>query len=515
MSERLLEVTNVSMSFPGLKALDRVSTGVDSGEIVAVIGQNGSGKSTLAKILAGVHHPDPGSQITLAEGPDRAATSLHFIHQDLGLVGSLSTVENLDLDHPLGKSALLPARKREERRHAENLIFDFGASFDVRVPVSELSAAERTIVAIVRAFDGWEHPENVLVLDEPTASLHEREVKKLFVAVRRAAERGAGVIFISHRLDEVIALADRVVVLRDGQLIADVERGRFDHDDLVRLVVGTIRPTETLGAAPALCTEPALRARAICGPTIESLDIDLNAGEVLGISGVLGSGREEVAAILFGAGQGSVGQLEVGGRSVGHADPRRAIAAGIAYLPGERHRDGALLTMTARENVTLPRLDHLRRVRRSLDTRSERAEVEGWIERMSVRPPEPERPLRLFSGGNQQKLLLAKWLRNDPRILLLEEPTQGVDVGAKAVIVDLIAAAAAGGAGVLICSSDDRELASICDRVLVMRDGNVVAEASGEELSEGFLVAAGLGLPATRSDFESQTEREAMSRGTY
>lgn len=395
------------------------------------------------------------------------------------------------------------------------LISDFGASFDVGVPVAELSAAERTIVAIARAFDGWEHPQNVLVLDEPTASLHEREVEKLFVAVRRAAERGAGVIFISHRLEEVIKIADRVVVLRDGHLIADVERDGLDHDGLVGLIAGAIHVTETPEAPAALSAEPALRARAICGPTIESLDIDLKAGEVLGISGVLGSGREEVGAILFGAGQGRVSQLEVEGRDVGRLDPRRAIAAGIAYLPGDRHRDGALMTMSARENMTLPRLDHVHRLSRSVDVRTERAEVEGWFERMAVRPAEPERPLRLFSGGNQQKVLLAKWLRNNPRVLLLEEPTQGVDVGAKAAILELIAAAAARGTGVLICSSDDRELASICDRVFVMRDGNVVAEASGEALSEGFLVAAGLGSAATRSDLEPQTAKETTARGTY
>jgi ABC-type sugar transport system ATPase subunit len=514
MFERLLEVTNVSMSFPGLKALDRVSTRVGSGEIVAVVGQNGSGKSTLVKILAGVHRPDPGSEINLAEGPDGAPTALHFIHQDLGLVGSLSTIENLDLDHPLGKSALWPARRREERRHAEELIGDFGATFDVGVPVAQLSAAERTVVAIARAFDGWEHPQNVLVLDEPTASLHDREVQKLFVAVRRAAERGAGVIFISHRLEEVIELADRVVVLRDGQLIADVERGGFDHDGLVSLVAGAVRPAETFDTPTGLGAEPALRARAIRGPTIESLDIDLHVGEVLGISGVLGSGREEVASILFGAGRGSVAELEICGRSVRRLNPRRAIAAGIAYLPGDRHRDGAFMTLSARENMTLPRLDHVHRVFRNLDLGSERAEVEGWIERMAVRPADPSRPLRLFSGGNQQKVLLAKWLRNDPRILLLDEPTQGVDVGAKAGILELIAAAAAGGTGVLICSSDDRELASVCDRVLVMRDGRLVADASGDELNEAMLVAAGLGSSASRGEFEPQTDREAISHGT-
>jgi ABC-type sugar transport system ATPase subunit len=219
VSQSLLEVRDLSKAFTGARALDRVSLSVAPGEIVAVVGQNGSGKSTLVKILAGVYHADPGGEV-------HARGELHFIHQDLGLVPLLTTVENLDIGRrsPVGRN-LLPAPVREERRRAEELIARFGAHFDVRVPVAQLSPAERTIVAIARALDGWSHPRNVLVLDEPTASLDGDEVTKLFAAVRRVAERGAGVIFISHRLDEVIDLADRVVALRDGRTVADARRG--------------------------------------------------------------------------------------------------------------------------------------------------------------------------------------------------------------------------------------------------------------------------------------------------
>ena len=278
---------------------------------------------------------------------------------------------------------------RAEQRRADELIGGFGVQFDVRAPiVDSLSAAERTIVAIARALDGWEHHNNVLVLDEPTASLHGEEVHKLFVAVREVAARGAGVIFISHRLDEVIELADRVVVLRDGRLIADVPRGGYDHDDLVRLIAGQIVDTDTETDARTV-GEPVMRARGIAGRTIASLDLDLHAGEILGVSGVLGSGREEVAGVLFGATPGEVASLEVGGKSVGRLDPRRAIAAGVAYLPGDRHRHGAVMPMSARENMTLPRLAPLRRLFGRLDQREERREVGHWIERIEVRPPSP------------------------------------------------------------------------------------------------------------------------------
>jgi ribose transport system ATP-binding protein len=248
--------------------------------------------------------------------------------------------------------------------------------------------------------------------------------------------------------------------------------------------------------APRPQGEPVLRAKGIHAPTIAGLDLELHAGEILGVSGVLGSGREEVAATLFGAGDGEVAELEIDGAPLERIDPHRAIAAGVAYVPGDRHREGAVMTMTLRENMTLPRLRPLQRMLGRLDQGEERREVGRWIERVAVRPAEPERALELFSGGNQQKVVLAKWLRNEPKALLMDEPTQGVDVGAKAGIFELIANAAQNGAGVLVCSSDAKELALICDRVLVMRGGRAVAEVTRSELTEAGLVKAGLGADA-------------------
>jgi ABC-type sugar transport system ATPase subunit len=508
--QALLQVRGLSKTFPGLKALDDVSLEVASGEIVALVGQNGSGKSTLVKVLAGVHQPDPGAEIVLGE---EGRAGLHFIHQDLGLVGQLSTIENFDLGHSLGRSALMPAPVRAEARRAEELVAGFGAQIDVYAPVERLSSAERAIVAIARALDGWEHDHNVLVLDEPTAPLHGDEVDRLFVAVRRVAERGAGVIFISHRLDEVMNIADRVVCLRDGKLIADVPRGGYDHDDLVELIAGAALAAAEEVAQPRAQGEPVLSAKGIRAGTIAELDLDLHAGEILGVSGVLGSGREEVAATLFGSNDGTVEELEIEGRAVGRLDPRRAIAAGVAYVPGDRHREGAVMKMTVRENMTLPRLRPLQRMFGRIDQREERKEVDRWIERVAVRPAEPERALELFSGGNQQKVVLAKWLRNEPKALLMDEPTQGVDVGAKAGIFELIANAAAAGAGVLVCSSDAKELALICDRVLVMRDGRLVAEVTRSQLSEAGLVRAGLGVAgATNNGGETAPNEAEVTR---
>jgi ABC-type sugar transport system ATPase subunit len=507
MTTPLLTINHLSKTFPGLKALDDVSLTVSRGEIVALLGQNGSGKSTLVKVLAGVHQPDPLSEVSLADGHDGQA-SLHFIHQDLGLVGSLSTIENLSLDRELGSGALRPNARRAEREHAEALVAAYGGNFDVTARIDTLAAAERTIVAIARAMDGWEHPNNVLVLDEPTASLHGDEAERLFVAVRRVAQRGAGVIFISHRLGEVIELADRVVVLRDGRLIADVPRGGYDHDDLVEMIAGTMVP-DAVDLGRRRLGDPVLRARGIRGATIADLALAVRAGEIVGVSGVLGSGREDVSAILFGAGQGSVEHLEVGGEAVIGRTPRRAVDAGLAFVPANRREHGAVMKMSARENLTLPRLAPLRRMFGRLDQAEEKRDVQRWVERVGVRPAEPEQALDLFSGGNQQKVVLAKWLRNEPKVLLLDEPTQGVDVGAKAGIYDLIGHAAARGAGVLVCSSDAEELALICDRVLVMSDGVLVSELERRELSEARLIRAGIGrVGASTSGTAAQSDTE-------
>ena len=499
MSAPLLQVERLSKTFPGLRALDAVDLRVDPGEILAVVGQNWSGKSTLVKLLAGVYDPDPGGAIAV-RGADgtmltgaAARAELHFIHQDLGLVPMLSTIENLDLGRDHGARRLLPARTGAEARRAEELIGRFGASFDVRVPIEGLSAAERTIVAIARALDGWTRSDHVLVLDEPTAALHGDEVGRLFEAVRRVAAQGAGVIFISHRLDEVMDLADRVVALRDGRLVADVPAGGFDHEALVQMIAGR-ELAETRIERPSATGRTALRVEGLAGATVHALDLDLQAGEIVGITGILGSGREHVAGLLFGAIERDGGTVLVEGEPLRPGDPRAAVAHGLALVPSDRMAHGAVMDMCVRENLTLPRLTSLRRRLFRLDRRAERQESDDWIGRVGVLPAAPEQALASFSGGNQQKVVLAKWLRNEPKVLLLDEPTQGVDVGAKASIYELVVRAADAGAAVLLASSDTKELTVLCDRVLVMREGRAVTELARAALSEQRLVRESLGL---------------------
>jgi ABC-type sugar transport system ATPase subunit len=501
----LLRVSGLSKTFPGLKAIDDVSLTVGAGEVVAVVGHNGSGKSTLVKILAGVHQPDPGAtiEVTNAEGElltgADARAELHFIHQDLGLVDLLTTVENLSIGQRSARvwGDLALVRGAAERRHAEALIARFGASFDTGVPIGDLSQAERAIVAIARALDGWTRPDNVLVLDEPTTAFHGDEVEVLLEAVRRIAQSGAGVVFISHRLDEVLGLAERVVVLRDGRVVADEPARLLDHDTMVRLIAGRA-VAELKVADHAVAPGPVLEVAGLRGEVVEDVSFALRPGEIVGISGILGSGREELAGLLFGARHRTEGRVVVAGEELVPDDVVAAIDSGMGFVPADRRRAGAVMSLSVRENLTLPLLRPLRRRFGWLDGKAERAEVDRWIRTIGLRPPAPERPLELFSGGNQQKIVLAKWLRLEPRVLLLDEPTQGVDVGAKAAIYELIAAAAQRGTAVLVCSSDVKELVLLCDRVLVLERGRVASEVPRASLTEERLIREELGFEPGR-----------------
>lgn len=485
----VLRVEQLSKSFVGRTVLSSVSLAVHAGEIVGLLGQNGSGKSTLIKVVSGYHRPDPGSVVEVnGVRLDHGATAatvhsldMAFVHQNLGLFDASSVLDNLMANRWVKQGGHI--RWRALRRTARRLLDDFGLDVDLDTPVGELAQGDKAVLAIARAVGELAHaPTGLLVLDEPTPYLARAEVQRLFSAMRSAAARGIGILFVSHRLDEVRDVTDRVVVIRDGSVSADRRTEDVDDDELVRLIVGR----EISGFYPDAATAtgaPLLTVRNLQPAHGHRVSFELRRGEVLGMTGLLGSGFEHVPYVLAGDRPGTPGQMSVGDVTLDVAGltPSEAIARGLALVPADRARLGVCAGRSVGENITLPWVDRLVRGWR-LDRAAERAEVDALLQRFDVRPHDPDAPIETLSGGNQQKTVLARWIANEPDILLLHEPTQGVDVGARQQIFTVIREAVTAGMSVLYCSLEYEDLAHLCDRVLVFRDGQVVAELAGGEV---------------------------------
>ena len=504
VSVAALEVTRLSKRFSGVTVLRQVSLQVAPGEVHALLGGNGSGKSTLIKVLSGYHRPEPGSRALIG------GQQLHFgspqssyrlgcrvVHQDGGLVDELSVADNLSL------TAGYPRRWGTVRdavvhRAAAAALRELGVDVDPRTPVGDLSAANRTEVALVRALrEDPQAPVRLLVLDEPTATLPIREVQQLLDTVRRVAARGVAVLYVSHRLPEAFDVADMVTVLRDGRQVTTEPMRGLDHGRLVTLITGLdaaeIKADPTSAAPTAVAVEPVLSVTGLQAGPVRDLSLAARPGEIVGVAGITGSGAELILGSVFGATARRSGDVVLGGLPLPPLRPDRAIAAGVAYLPADRKRLSGIMELSATENLTLVNLapfwsgGWLWRRRESALTRT-------WTERLGVRPRAAAgRALSTFSGGNQQKILFAKWLRCQPRLLLLDEPTQGVDVAAKGEVHRLVQDAASRGAAVVVGSTDFDELAAVCHRVLVLHEGQLAAELQGTDITPANITRHALG----------------------
>ena len=495
----VLEVEGVSKTFTRTKALSGVSMTIEPGEVHALLGQNGSGKSTLIKILSGYHAPDPGGGIRV-EGRDLPLQSpvqsyrlgCRFVQQDLGLVSTLSVLDNMALGSGFptqfgtinGKATYKQAKGDLERLNLD---------IDPKALVATLSASERTGVAIARALREDPHyPACLLVLDEPTATLPVDEVDQLLDRVSAMAATGVGVLYVTHHLGEVFRVAHKVSVFRDGIVVGAGQVKSFDHAGIVELLAGEELLAEETESRREKATRAAgrdhdvvfevkdLRAGALAG-----VSLSVEKGEIVGIAGLAGSGRDSVLGASFGALPRAGGEVMHAGKPLPPRRPDVAIGCGIAYLAPDRKIGGGVMTMSARENLTLPDLKPFWKGLR-LRRRTETKRTREWFDRLSVRPRDAvNEPLSIFSGGNQQKILFGKWLSQKPSVFLLDEPTQGVDVGAKADLHRELIAAAQEGAAVIISSSDLEELADVCDRVIIIVEGRISAELKGADLTEG------------------------------
>lgn len=474
----ILELSNVSKRFGPQLALDDVSLIVRAGEVHALAGHNGSGKSTVVKLLAGYHQPEPGYQarvdgqpFTLGDAAAAQAAGLRFVHQDLGLVDALDVVDNIALSTTYPTALGGRIRWGTARAQARELLAGLGYDIDPTALVGTLSPVERTGVAIARALHGWQEQVRLLVLDEPTAALTAPEVAQLFSTIERLRARDLGVIFVTHHLRELFEICDQVTVLRDGRVVATQPVAEVaDEEELVTMMLGVrVRPTGATSGTTRVATKPTLSVRALGTATLRDIDLDVAAGEIVGVAGVAGSGRDELAGALFGA-HARRGTVTVNDSTIPPQRPDRAIAAKMACLAAQRQRTGVIATMTMSQNLTVAQIPH-RGHGALLGRRAERAEAAQWLERLSVTPFDPDRELHALSGGNQQKVLLGRWLRLRPRVLILDEPTEGVDAGTTRVVHQLIQQAARDGAAVLICSADTDELVTLADRIVVLRRG--------------------------------------------
>ena len=490
-----LRVRGMSKSFDGVTVLDSLNLDIAPGEVHGLIGENGSGKSTFVKLLGGVYTPDESGSCEVWGRPLQFPVvqpqqhGLAIIHQDLALNDGMSVAENVEISAGFGRRLLQPFSSRKMRESVSRLSADYGLQLNPNSPVGTLQPAERSVVAILRGLRSLrgQQVHQVLILDEPSAALPYEESQRLLGIIRGVADAGSAVLFISHRLKEVLTVCDRISILRSGKLIGTVKAGETTDAELVQMMLGY-----DIGAFYPDLHEPVgartvLNVRQLSGGTVANVNFGVGEGEILGVTGLVGMGQDEIPYLLNGHARSTTGEVSLLGTAVPRS-VRGSQAAGIALVPGNRLRDSIWLGGSAVENLTLPFVSRFSRG--VLRHRAEHDFAENEMKRFGVRPLAPTRKIARFSGGNQQKIVLARWLLSNPKVLLLHEPTQGVDAGAKKEIFELIRDVADAGSAVVLFSSDTEEVANVCHRVVIMRHGRVSGELRREQLSEDVIIAA-------------------------
>ncbi|WP_432032905.1 sugar ABC transporter ATP-binding protein [Streptomyces antibioticus] len=493
----VLAVRGLSKTFPGVRALDDVDLTLHAGEVHALIGENGAGKSTLIKLLTGVHRPDAGEIVfqgrTVSFGTPLEAqkAGISTIYQEVNLIPLLSVARNLFLGRePRTRFGVLDMARMN--REAEEILGMYGVRVDVRRPLRTLGVGAQQMVALARAVAT---DARVVVMDEPTSSLEPREVETLFTVIRRLRDAGIAVVYVSHRLDELYAVCSTVTVLRDGRRVHHGRLADLDRLSLVSTMLGrdlgevrTEGLTKFTGDHAAADTEPVLSAKDVTVPhQLHGVSLSIRPGEVVGLGGLLGSGRTETAKTIAGALPARSGGITVAGVPLRTGSTPAAIRAGISLLPEDRKSEGIVPGLSVRENIALAVLPRLSRFGLVSEAQVDRV-VDTFIARLRIKATSPHQKVGELSGGNQQKVLLARWLAMNPKVLLLDEPTRGIDVGAKAEVQKLVDELAADGLGVLLISSDLEELIEGSDRVVVLKDGAVVGELTGDDVTEDKLM---------------------------
>lgn len=492
-SDNILSAVRIDKGFPGTKALDKVDFHLQRGEVHALLGENGAGKSTLIKCLTGAYRRDGGSilldgvEVDPRDTFDAQRLGIGTVYQEVNLLPNLSVAENLFLGRQPRRFGMVDTRAMN--RKARDLLSEYELELDVTRALASYSVAIQQVVAIARAVD---LSGKVLILDEPTASLDAHEVAMLFRIVRRLKARGLGIIFITHFLEQVYEISDRITVLRNGRLVGTRNTAELDRRDLIAMMIGRelaaeIHAAETHAAEGG---EPRYRFRNYGRRgRIDPFDLDVRAGEVVGIAGLLGSGRTETAEVLFGAHRADSGTAEIDGRRVELSSPRAAIRQKFGFCPEDRKTAGIVGDLSVRENIVLA-LQARRGWTRPISRAEQNRLADHYIRALDIRTADREKPIKLLSGGNQQKAILSRWLATEPEFLILDEPTRGIDVGAHAEIVRLIESLREKGMSLIVISSEIEELVAYSTRIIVLRDRAHVAELGGERITAHQIVEA-------------------------
>jgi ribose transport system ATP-binding protein len=488
----ILSVKQVSKSFPGVKALDGVDLSVRRGEVHALVGENGAGKSTLMKILAGIYTRDEGNVEYLGESVDFRDTfqalqkGIILVHQELSLVQELTVAENIFLGQlPHKRFSRVDWKTLHDK--TERILKQLQCEFKPFDLVGSLSIAYQQMVEIGRALS---HESRLIIFDEPTASLTSSEVKVLFQNIQNLKEKGTAIVYITHKLEEIFTITDRITVLRDGKKTGTLKTADTNRDEVIKLMIG--RDLEDFFQTPGTGTigKEVLRVKNLSrDKSVKDVSFDIKAGEVLGLYGLMGAGRSETAESIFGIVQADSGSVFLEGREVKILNPKQAVKLGIGLVPENRKTQGLILDMACDDNMTLPRLDRMQRfgfLKSSVQTNL----FSEYAEKLAISTPGPKQAVRKLSGGNQQKIVIGKWISLDPKLLILDEPTRGIDVGSKAEIHKLIGRMAGEGIAVLVISSEMPEIIRVSDRIITMREGVVTGEFKKAEVTEEKLIRA-------------------------
>jgi ABC-type sugar transport system ATPase subunit len=501
----LVSVEGLYKRYPGVLAVNGASFDIPSGEIVGLVGKNGAGKSTVIKILAGAVSPDEGEirvhgdLVTIPDPRHAQALGLAFMHQELEQIPLMSVAENVMLGSRLPRrmGALVNWSRMYEQ--AQAVLTDLDPTIDPRAPIDHLSIAQKRVIMIARALLAR---ARLVVLDEPTTSLTDEEIKHLHGICRQIKARGGSVLYVSHRLEEILSLTDRIVVMRDGEVELTALTAETDRSSLITAITGKAsgataaerRRARQIGGRPA--GPEILRVEKLESTIVREVSFDLRAGEVLGIGGLVGSGRTELVRLIYGADPRLAGEVFVEGGLTDTSSPPRALKAGIVLLPEDRRYEGMVLDFNLRENVTLASLPGFCRAHSPFPSKSrERGAARNMIERLSIRTSSVEQPVRFLSGGNQQKVVLGKWLQRGAKVFIFDEPTAGIDVEAKEEIYRLIEDLASQGKGIIFISSEFSEMVAVCNRVIVMQEGRLVGELDGDSATELAIVELCYGHP--------------------